>query len=260
MKKLRFVLLFVVSLLFAQASGVESTLLHVLESWNRANNERDIGALSRLYAPSLVYYRSKVSKRRALQDKERFFRKYPGFAQTSEITDYVRVSPGLYRLIFTKRVSLFRGGERKNYPSYLVVDVAGSRPLIREEGDRITDANLAKKSRLPLYTFKGTYTLRGRIEEVHTYGPPGFGEDPAHDRKQIAYVLKLDRPIKVVADGSDDLNFTTTTSEIQLVIHDFERFKRLKRAHRTLTVSGTFFSAHTAHHIRDLLLDVTTMR
>lgn len=127
---------------------------------------------------------------------------------------------------------------------------------------KINSANLAQANNhntIPHYTFNGVYKLEGRIEQVMHYGPPGYGEDPQNDKKLTAYILKLLQPIKVLSSKDDEFNFTTETSEVQLVIHNFENIKKLISNKSTVFLSGEFFSSHTGYHIRKLLMDVKSI-
>ena len=47
-----------------------------------------------------------------------------------------------------------------------------------------------------------TVRLTGRIERHMYYGPPNFGEDPAHDEKEVGFYLGLAAPI--CAEGGQD--------------------------------------------------------
>ncbi len=255
-------------LLFSAAvqaqSSTHSGAISVVESWNRASNTKDPYILSQLYADTLTYYGSRLTRSQCIRDKKRFFKKYPSFHQELDAMHIEAITPRLYRVSFDKTVRLTRNGSEKNYPSYLLIDLSSSPVRIVEEGDKVTDANLAKRkvkqTRKTAYSFNESYTISGRIVKVLHYGPPGYGDDPAHDQKLTAYVLKLDSPITVISnDGGDTLNETTTASEIQLVIHDFKKFKNLTRNHHRITLRGVFFSAHTGYHIRDLLMDVKSI-
>ena len=47
-------------------------------------------------------------------------------------------------------------------------------------------------------------TLTGKITARTTFGPPNYGEDPAHDRREKYWYLNLDAPICVNGNGLDD--------------------------------------------------------
>jgi len=246
-------------------SPTHSDAISIVENWNRANNTKDPYTLSQLYADTLTYYGRRLSRSQCIRDKKRFFRNYPSFHQEIGAVHTEAVTPRRYMVSFDKTVKLTRNGSEKSYPSYLLIDFSASSARIIEEGDRITDANLAKRkvkeNHKTVYAFNGKYTISGRITKVPYYGPPGYGDDPAHDQKLTAYILKLETPVTVVSDGSrNTLNETTTASEVQLVIHNLAALKKLMKEHRKITVRGEFFSAHTGYHIRDLLMDVTSFK
>ena len=83
-------------------------------------------------------------------------------------------------------------------------------------------------------------TLTGVVTLVQGFGPPGFGEDPAHDKKETYALLTLDRPACVSggADASDE--DVAATGAFQLVSKDGKRFDR-KLVGRRVTVTGTLF-------------------
>ncbi len=247
---------------FSSAYGeeAESKSMMILQSWNEANNAKDAHTLSRLYATEVTYYGSKLSQDKCIKDKKRFFKKYPSFSQKIKNPNYAVLTPRLHKVSFEKHVQLNSNGKTKMYPSYLLIDTSSSFPTIVEEGDKITDTNIDRNHKTPTYTFSGVHSITGYIEEVPYYGPPGYGEDPKHDKKLTAYILKLDNPIKVIEKEPDELNFTTTTSEVQLVVHDFSIFNKARKDHQKVIIKGEFFSGHTGYHVRDLLIDIKSIK
>ena len=233
----------------------------VLQGWNQANNDKDTDTLSRLYASQVTYYGSKLSRSKCIKDKKRLFRKYPNFTQSVSNVHTLSLTPRLHKVSFNKYVRIEPNGKNKMYPSYLVINTASSFPSIVEEGDRVTDKNLKKKTHSKSYTFEGQYTIRGKIIKVQHYGPPGYGENPSEDSHLTAYILKLNKPITVVANDSDGIDFTTTTTEIQLVAFDYlKQLDNVAKSGSQVTLTGEFFSAHTGYHIRDLLMDVKSAK
>lgn len=110
------------------------------------------------------------------------------------------------------------------------------------------------------YTFQGNSTIQGVIETVQYYGPPGYGEDPEYDKKITAYILKLSRPIKVVASNDDELNSIIVTKEIQLSTYELiKKVKIAAKTHKKIKVTGEFFSSHTGGHTSKLLIDVVSI-
>lgn len=247
--------------LFAQSNNNENKLMMVLQSWNDANNAKDTDTLSRLYAQKITYYGSKLSRKKCIKDKKRLFRKYPHFSQSTQNTAYTALSLQFYKIIFDKHVRIKPSSKNKVYPSYLLVDISSSFPTIVEEGDSVTDKNIKRKSAIPTYTIGGTHELKGKIETVLQYGPPGYGEDPQNDQRLTAYILKLDSPINAVALNGDEISFSTQTTEVQLVAFDYlSQLKRAASRGTTLTLRGELFSAHTGYHIRDVLMNVKSIK
>jgi hypothetical protein len=96
--------------------------------------------------------------------------------------------------------------------------------------------------------------LRGRIVERWDYGPPGYGEDPKHDRWEGFLVLKLDQPICVDAKPADELDAEdeANVTELMMAPPDGHRLPRGRAM-----VTGTLFHAITAHHRTRVLIAVT---
>ena len=262
MKKLLSIFIFFTTLIFAQPNDVESKVMMVLQSWNEANNAKDTDTLSRLYASKITYYGSKLSRTQCIEDKKRLFKKYPHFSQIIKDTKYISLAPRLHKVLFEKHVRIKPNEKIKVYPSYLIIDTSSTFPAIAEEGDAVTDKNIKKNKAIKTFTFDGIHSVQGTIEKVKSYGPPGFGEDPEHDQKDTAYILRLPQPIRVIeSDPNEEINHTTTATEIQLVA--FEFIKKLDVAatrHQKVVLAGEFFSGHTGHHIRELLMDVKSVK
>ena len=111
---------------------------------------------------------------------------------------------------------------------------------------------------VPSYTFMGIYQISGNVEKIKVYGPPGYGETPEVDTKETAIILKLQKPINVICtDPKEEINFDTNASEIQLIAFDFEdQINTAIEKHQRVQLKGKFFSAHTAHHVRKLLMEI----
>jgi hypothetical protein len=98
-------------------------------------------------------------------------------------------------------------------------------------------------------------TLTGRLASREYYGPPGYGENPATDRRERQVVLMLDKPLCVErsADGYDEaergqvsVTMVPTGVEIQLGTY----------LNRHVRVQGKLFHAFTRHHHTPLLLEL----
>jgi hypothetical protein len=91
----------------------------------------------------------------------------------------------------------------------------------------------------------------------HTFsGAPGFGEDPAHDEKELGFYLDLTAPVCTVA-GTDDVDRPLeSVRRVQLVL-DSAGYARLRPfLGKRVTLRGTLFGASTGHHHAPILLDV----
>jgi len=239
---------------------IENAVYRVVSSWNIANNNRDTERLYYLYAPQVIYYGTKLSRDLCMADKRRFFIQHPFFYQYISNIRYTPITQRLYKVSFNKYVRLNPNRSFRLYPSYLVIDLADIyNGNIVEEGDSITDRNLQQNS-IQTFSFEGIHQIRGIIKSVQFYGPPGFGEFP-EDKPSTAYIIKLYKPIMVVNNTGDELNETTITDKIQLVLSPnlWEIIKAIKDKNIPVIVSGEFFSAHTAHHIRKLLINVKSI-
>jgi hypothetical protein len=98
-------------------------------------------------------------------------------------------------------------------------------------------------------------TLTGRLASREYYGPPGFGEHPATDRRERQVVLMLDKPLCVErsADGYDEaergqisVTMVPMGAELQLSTY----------LNRHVRVQGKLFHASTGHHHTPLLLEL----
>lgn len=121
-----------------------------------------------------------------------------------------------------------------------------------------TDLPVATSSKV--FTFNGLHRISGKVQKVKFFGPPGYGDDPKHDQKFTAYVLKLSEPIKVVENDQNEFNYTTETTEVQLSFFDFQiEIEKAAQDQQIISVKGEFFSAHTGYHIRKLLMIVKSV-
>ena len=129
----------------SNTKNIEKTLLNVVSKWNDAVGKRDTDTLFNLYGYKVLYYGSKLSDKKCIDDKNRFYKKYPYFSQSIEDIKYEKISTNLYKVFFNKHVRMKKSKPIKNYPSYLVIDTSYSSPLIMVEGDKVTDKILLKR-------------------------------------------------------------------------------------------------------------------
>jgi hypothetical protein len=102
-----------------------------------------------------------------------------------------------------------------------------------------------------------TVQLTGRLERHMYYGAPNYGEDPAHDEKEVGFYLGLRSPICAAGGEAASLGEPHRgVRRVQLVL-DSTGYARL-RPHlgQTVGLRGTLFPEHTGHHHTPILLDV----
>ena len=97
-----------------------------------------------------------------------------------------------------------------------------------------------------------TVVLTETVQRALAYGPPGYGETPDRDAKEVFYSLQLATPICVL--GGDDLDQPAEPSIRQLQIAFIKMpFDRTLPGHR-VRVAGTLFHAMTGHHHTKVLI------
>jgi hypothetical protein len=111
------------------------------------------------------------------------------------------------------------------------------------------------------YSFEPSVSvIEGTLITRLYYGQPGYGEDPNNDAKEYPFILKLDKPIKVIAKESDLINSSKSgVKEIQVVPineDDIKIVRQYLNNHKHIKIQGTLFSAHTGHHHTDVLIEV----
>ena len=87
-------------------------------------------------------------------------------------------------------------------------------------------------------------SLHGTLIERKVYGPPGYGETPAHDAHETILILKLPQPVSVEpaanaeANGSPNLDPAKNVREVQLFMRPPQAVEarkllgRIERIHR----------------------------
>jgi hypothetical protein len=94
--------------------------------------------------------------------------------------------------------------------------------------------------------------LTGTLTKKMFYGPPGFGEDPKHDKKEHVFILKLAKPIKVVAESSD---YTSHDNIRELQVNNLRRLKLNPMLKKKVIIKGTLYSASIGHDYTNVLID-----
>jgi len=103
--------------------------------------------------------------------------------------------------------------------------------------------------------------LSGKVSKKEAFGPPGYGDDPAHDSRETYLVLALTAPICVTGDPKSPINNESESDvrELQLVYPPGQSLNPAWLDHN-ISVSGTLFHATTGHHRTKVLIQVTKTR
>ncbi|XHS77797.1 DUF4431 domain-containing protein [Burkholderiaceae bacterium UC74_6] len=101
--------------------------------------------------------------------------------------------------------------------------------------------------------------LSGTLFARVYYGPPGYGERPAEDSREGAWLLLLDAPICVTASPhpeSDNNSFERDQIVVQLAAVHVSPGAIEGLVEKRVVVSGQLYHALTGHHRTPVLLDV----
>lgn len=105
--------------------------------------------------------------------------------------------------------------------------------------------------------------LAGRVKRIVAYGPPGFGEDPATDRREDYFTLQLESPLRGRSSEGDLDNDTTSTVQLFYIgnwppnLRD--SLNEALKSQRLVTVRGTAMLAQNGHHHETILVSVRTL-
>lgn len=172
MKKIVLGFLICGNLLLMGNQTIQSKLNGLAVQWNDATNQEDnLEKLRQLYASKITYYRNFKDANFVINEKRKFFKKYPWYEQTIKNVKVSKIATNLYNVSFDKYVQLDSAKETKIYPSYLVVKVIGNRARIVEEGDNITDYNIKYKRTNSLLEHYGDFNGDGKKESMYIVEP-----------------------------------------------------------------------------------------
>jgi hypothetical protein len=100
-----------------------------------------------------------------------------------------------------------------------------------------------------------TVRLSGRAQLKAVPGPPEYESIAKGDRREYAWLLHLAKPICTEASGDDEAEANVKTLHLVLRGKQFKQLRsQMKKGRVSLT--GTLFHSHTAHHRTSVLLDV----
>jgi hypothetical protein len=106
-----------------------------------------------------------------------------------------------------------------------------------------------------------TVTLEGVVYSKDFPGPPNYQSIRAGDERMRYWILRLNKSICV--DGDDIVNVrVANVREVQLVFMDdscYKRYGALLRRRLRFRVVGSLFHQHTGHHVRKILINVSSL-
>lgn len=100
-------------------------------------------------------------------------------------------------------------------------------------------------------------TLSGRVTLKTFYGPPNYGENPSSDSREKQAILILNKSICVDANPSNYEEEEKNQMEVTLV--PSKAVELSMYAGKKVTLQGTLFHAHTAHHHTPVLMQITNI-
>jgi hypothetical protein len=105
--------------------------------------------------------------------------------------------------------------------------------------------------------------LTGKIKRVTFPGPPNYESVKKGDQPEIAWVLRLNRPVCVKAGQDNEFDVAEgNVTDIQLVLEpwEFTKWRALAQGRAPVVVTGKLFHAHTGHHHTAVLMEVTNLK
>lgn len=106
-------------------------------------------------------------------------------------------------------------------------------------------------------------SLVGRVRLLHTYGPPGWGEDPKHDTRVRYWAIDLPQQITTPCTPDPPTSSECqSTKRLRLVVESDARLLRQARAvnGRKAKVTGILHRADTAGEITPIYMDVIAIK
>ncbi len=114
-----------------------------VNKWSTALSKKSLNNLAELYDDSLIYYQVKMSREGSLGIVSAFFSKNPDYFQqlVGEI-EVEKIDNNNFKCSFVKKATL--NGRTTDYPSYIRFRKQLGELKIIEEGDLVTDKNIAR--------------------------------------------------------------------------------------------------------------------
>jgi hypothetical protein len=126
-------------------------------------------------------------------------------------------------------------------------------------GERAVDDLTLSGVRPTLEYGPALVSLKGTVDTIFQYGPPGFGENPAVDQHVVLSVLRLNAPIDVEGDSTSAFNRDDAVNirMLQLAAATDRAWAGLTG--KEVVAHGTLFHAQAAEHYTEVLLQVDSI-
>jgi hypothetical protein len=98
--------------------------------------------------------------------------------------------------------------------------------------------------------------LTGTVRLRTFYGPPGYGEDPTHDKREQQALLNLRGPVCIARGRNDGLEEPENGQRVVTLVPLSEGIDFRSLAGKHILVRGVLFHAISGHHHTPLLLQV----
>ena len=238
----------------------EEQIKKMVNIWNEASSNADFDTLEKILGDKIEYYQSSVTKAYYISDQKKFFANNPVYGQKikGDIT-VTQISNKQAKAEFVKEITTKKG--TKEYPSYLVFENVNGEWKLILESDLISDKNVENKQKHASENpNKSTYKYDEPVTIVGTFGIKKFETETGI---QKPYVLRLNSPITVVANGGDEFNETETNQHIIQMAPSEEHINYLKSHNaygKRIQVTGSFYHSHTGHHFTPVLISVSEVK
>jgi|GEM_PF-1907293 len=261
MRKIVYTLILLVS--FIHADGIKKDLYKTALQWNSAINTKDLRALSALYDKRVVYNGVKMRAKKVLHDKKRLFDRYPYASQKIKDIQFRKLAPKLYKVTFHKFVKLRDNTATKRHSGYLLIDTSSVLPLITEEGESVIKHPIAKPhqsiktEKLKRYYFDQPVTISGKVHAQSDYSPSGHHDIFNRISREVTYILKLPRAIKVSKQNKKNWgrDQVIISDEIELSTQDVKLLKLAMKHNLTVSITGVLNREHSRGNIRKLSIN-----
>jgi hypothetical protein len=117
----------------------------------------------------------------------------------------------------------------------------------------------------PLYPKDTSVTLTGRVNLLHGYGPPGWGEDPKHDAHIVYWAIDLPATINTPCKPARPewtARDCQSTKRLRLIVESDEHLLAEAKAVRgqRAAVTGVLHRQDTAGEMTPIFMDPTEIR